>query len=117
MGVFMDWKIALKVGGPSVIATWAFVSMISLILEKSAIFKSSLLLNLIVIAVVFLFCISMGVLWIRASNRKKGGVLSGNKIVDNEVGENLNVAVGSTEIKNNEVRGNKVKKDMNIGGM
>jgi len=113
----MDWKIALKVGGPSVIATWAFVSMISLILEKSEIFKSSLLLNLIVVVVVFVFCISMGALWIRAGNRKKDGVFSGNNVVDNEVGENLNIAVGVGEIKNNEIRGNTIKKDMNIGGM
>ena len=45
----MDWKIALKVGGPSVIAAWLFHALVIQYLDSSEIFKSNIYLNVILI--------------------------------------------------------------------
>lgn len=116
----MDWKIALKVGGPSVIAAWLFYKLISSFLEASEIFKSSLLLNVLLLAVIFVFCMFMGWIWVRnnpsvASNDQKKHEISDNEITDNVVGKNLEVGSKASVIKKNKIKKNKIDGDLNIG--
>jgi len=112
----MDWKIALKVGGPSIVATWVFYSIITFILSESEIFKTNIILHFFVIIVVFIFCLVMGLKLMSAGNKKHKNTFIKNEVVDNKVDENLNIALNSSEIKDNKIKGNTVKKDMNIGG-
>lgn len=116
----MDWKIALKVGGPSVIAAWLFYELISSFLETSEIFKSSLLLNVLLLAVIFVFCLFMGWIWVRnnppaPSNDQHKNEISDNEITDNDVGENLELGSKASVIKKNKVKKNKIDGDLKIG--
>ncbi len=117
----MDWKIALKVGGPSVIAAWLFYELISSFLETSEIFKSSLLLNVLLLAIIFVFCLFMGLILVRNNSPsfKKNEIseneISENEITDNNVGKNLELGADTPVIKNNKIKNNKIDGDLKIG--
>ncbi len=113
----MDWKTALKVGGPSVIAAWLFYALIVRYLDSSNIFKGSIYLNVLLVVVIFVFCLSMGWLWIK----KDGGAemppttVEENEVVDNEVGADMEIGANSEEVKNNKIKRNKVNGNLKIG--
>ena len=86
--------IALKVGGPSVIAVWLFYELTSSFLATSEIFKSNLLLNVWPLVVIFIFCLFMGWMWVRnyppeLSNEQQKNEISGNEITNNDIGGDL----------------------------
>ena len=116
--IFMDWKIGLKVGGPSAIAAWLFHALISSFLETSEIFKSSLLLNVLLLAVIFIFCLFMGWILVRnnsPTNTQNNNEISENEITDNNVGKNLELGANTSVIKKNKIKKNKIDGDLKIG--
>jgi len=112
----MDWGAALKIGGPSVVASFVFTQLLIAYLEKAELIKSSLLLNIVLLLVIFLFCSFMGWLWLRPKSSKatKTGVLD-NKINENEVEGAMKVGAGQN-VEGNEIKDNKVKGDFVVGG-
>ncbi|MBR9865969.1 MAG: hypothetical protein GYB20_02605 [Oceanospirillales bacterium] len=116
----MDWKIALKVGGPSVIAAWLFHSLISSFLETSEIFKSNLLLNILLLAAILVFCLFMGYILVRnkppaPSEPHKKNEVTDNEVTDNEVGKNLKLGETASVITKNKIKRNKIDGDLDIG--
>ena len=113
----MNWENAIKVGGPSVIATFVFQHLIITYLDKSEIFKNSLALNVALIAAIFLFCIAMGWFWVKSDQKKSTNSKSTarNTIEDNEVDGNFKIG-SSSDITDNKINKNKVKGDFSIGG-
>lgn len=114
----MDWKIAFKIVGPSALAAWVFTNLISSYLETSEIIKTNLYLNFGLLFIIFLFCVVMGWLWIRAGSTKsrEKGKVKDNKVFDNEIEKDMEIGSEHSEILNNEVERNKVKGSMKIGG-
>ncbi|MGO4998606.1 hypothetical protein [Oceanisphaera sp. W20_SRM_FM3] len=116
----MDWKIALKIAGPSAIASWVFLELIGYYLSNSEIFKTSFYLNLTLLIFIFSFCLIMGWLWTRSSNENNKTEPTDNKvekndIFENEVGVDLSVGSMDTSIVDNKISKNKVKGSLNIG--
>lgn len=113
----MNWENAIKVGGPSVIATFVFQHLITTYLNKSEIFKNSLTLNLVLIAIIFSFCITMGWIWVKSDkkNTSKSKSIAKNTIEENEVDGNFKIGI-SSDITDNKINKNKVKGDFSIGG-
>ena len=111
----MDWKIALKVTGPSAIAAWVFSELINNYLVASEIFKTNLYLNFTVLVFIFLFCVVMGFLWVRRGKEKVENKIENNEICDNEVGEDLSIGCIESDIVNNKISNNKVEGSINIG--
>jgi len=117
----MDWKVALKIGGPSVIAAWVFVELIKSYLATSQIFKTNMYLNVTLLIIIFAFCVIMGWLWIRSNNNKKIPIepkvikIEKNEVYDNEVDQDLSVGTPGTSIMDNKISKNKVKGSINIG--
>ncbi|WP_286340011.1 hypothetical protein [Ferrimonas sp. YFM] len=117
----MDWKSTLKVAGPSAIAAWVFVELIKNYLSTSEVFKTNTYLNLVLLIIIFSFCVIMGWLWIRSSNKKtkvepKEKKVQNNEICDNEVANDLSVGNKHTSVVDNKISKNKVKGSLNIGG-
>lgn len=116
----MDWKLALKVGGPSVIAAFIFQSLFGAYLQQSALIQSNEILNYVFLAMVFLFCCFFMWMVLRpkpdastpAEPKQK---ITDNKIIDNEVDGPINAGRANSDIVNNEFKNNKVKGAMNIG--
>lgn len=114
----MDWKIALKVGGPSVLAAWLFHALIIHYLDTSAIFKSNIYLNILLIVIIFAFCSWMGWLWIRmndTSNSPMSSVIEENVITRNKVGSDLEIGSENSDVKKNAIKNNKVDGNLKIG--
>lgn len=114
-GVLMDWKIALKVGGPSVLAVWGFYHLIVEYINGSTIFKSDFWLNILLLSYIFVFFIVMAWLWLRTPNAMKRGEgqVQDNEIKNNEVSGSLSVSAAS--VVNNKITGNKVGGDLSLG--
>lgn len=112
----MDWGAALKIGGPSVLASFVFSQLILSYVEKAELIKSSLLLNIILLLVIFIFCSFMGWLWLssKGSRPTEAGVLD-NEINGNEVESSMKVGEGQS-VERNEINNNKVKGDFVVGG-
>ncbi|ESQ97382.1 hypothetical protein F753_21230 [Stutzerimonas chloritidismutans AW-1] len=112
----MDWGAALKIGGPSVLASFVFSQLIIAYLERAELIKSSLLLNIILLLVIFIFCSFMGWLWLSSKSSKptESGVLD-NEINGNEVENSMKVGEGQN-VERNEINDNKVKGDLVVGG-
>ena len=51
----MDWGAALKIGGPSVLASFVFSQLITAYLERAELIRSSVFLNALLLLVVFIF--------------------------------------------------------------
>jgi hypothetical protein len=116
----MDWKSALKIGGPSAIAAWVFVELIKTYLTNSEVFKTNVYLNFTLLIIIFSFCVIMGWLWIRSSNKKNQiepieKKVEKNEVCDNEVDKDLSVGNLDTSIIDNKISKNKVKGSLNIG--
>lgn len=113
----MNWENAIKLGGPSVIATFVFQHLITTYLDKSEIFKNSLTLNLVLIATIFSFCIAMGWIWVKSDQKKSTNSksIAKNTIEENEVDGNFKIG-SSSDITDNKINKNKVKGDFSIGG-
>jgi hypothetical protein len=117
----MDWTKALKVGGPSVVLTYAFYELMKQFAASSELLQDSLLLNIIFLTLIFLFCVyvSSRVISSQVSQTDKIEKVEviDNTIEENEVDSSLNVAQGkaSISLKNNKINKNKVKGDLNIG--
>ena len=116
----MDWKNALKIAGPSAIAAWVFVELINSYLSTSEVFKANVYLNFMLLIIIFSFCVIMGWLWIRSSNKKNKvepaeKKVENNEICDNEVDFDLLVGSADTIIVDNKISKNKVKGSINIG--
>ncbi len=117
----MDWKLALKVGGPSVVVTWVVYSFSIEYMNQSELFKSSTLLNLTLILGVFTFSGFMGWLLVRNTKPSLDSVrvpkaeVQDNEVVDNDIGGVLNVGKSAKLVKGNKVKKNKIKGDVNIG--
>lgn len=113
----MNWENAIKVGGPSVIATFVFQNLITTYLDKSEIFKNSLELNLALIATIFVFCTAMGWIWVKSDQKKNADSksIAKNTIEENEVDGNFKIG-SSSDISDNKINKNKVKGDFSIGG-
>lgn len=112
----MNWGNALKIGGPSIVAAFIFQYLITIYLNKSELFKNSLILNILLILAIFTFCLCMGWLWIRSGKKdvqNKG--FQNNEITKNDVGGSLNIGK-SLDIIDNKILQNKVSGDLNIGG-
>ena len=113
----MNWEKAIKVGGPSVIATFVFQHLMTTYLDKSEIFKNSLVLNLALIATIFVFCTAMGWIWVKSDQKKNADSksIAKNTIEENEVDGNFKIGT-SSDITDNTINKNKVKGDFSIGG-
>ena len=113
----MDWKLALKIGGPSVIAAWLFRALIIHYLDTSEILKTNIYLNVLLIVLIFAFCLAMGWLWMRKGENFKGHSASveKNEIVNNEVGSDMGIGSSSTNVKKNKIKRNKVDGNLKIG--
>ncbi|PKQ79661.1 hypothetical protein AOX56_13870 [Aeromonas sobria] len=116
----MDWKNALRIAGPSAIAAFVFFELIKNYLITSEIFKTNIYLNVMLLIIIFSFCVIMGWLWIRNGNKKNivkppENIIEKNEICDNEVGGNLSVGSAGTSIADNKISKNKVKGSINIG--
>ena len=112
----MDWGAALKIGGPSALASFVFSQLIIAYLERAELIKTSLLLNIIFLLVIFVFCSFMGWLWLNPKSSKptEPGILD-NKINGNEVEGSMKIGEGQN-VARNEISDNKVKKDFIVGG-
>lgn len=112
----MDWGAALKIGGPSVLASFVFSQLIMAYLERAELIRSSLLLNVIFLLVIFVFCSFMGWLWLTSKGAKsiESGVFE-NEINGNEVESSMRVGEGQN-VERNEINDNKVKGDLVVGG-
>lgn len=113
----MDWQLAFKIGGPSAIAAWLFHALVTHYLGSSGVFKDSIFLNVLLIVVIFVFCLSMGWLWIKRNESSEATPTSikRNEVVDNEVSSNLEIGSSNAEIKNNKIKRNKVNGNLKIG--
>lgn len=116
----MDWKSPMKIAGPSAIAALVFVELIKSYLSTSEILKTNIYLNIILLIIIFSFCVIMGWFWIRNSNEKNkveptDNKVEKNEICDNEVGNDLSVGSADTIIVGNKISKNKVKGSINIG--
>lgn len=116
MGNFMDWKIALKICGPSALAAWLFYSLLTNYLETSELFKSNIYLNILALLIVFIFCSFMGWLWIRKSkpSNNSDSLIEGNDISGNEIGTNIEIGSNKKTVKDNKIKNNKVNGDLII---
>lgn len=114
----MDWNRALKVGGPSVIITYVFYSLIDNYLAESQLLQNNLLLNIVFLAIVFLFCVFVcyRVTMPKNDSSNKPQIID-NEVEENEVDSSLNISkkYKEADIKKNKVNKNKVKGDLNIG--
>ena len=114
----MDWKQALKVGGPSVVVTYVFYSFSSNYLSETELLKDSLILNITLLVIVFLFCVfvcyRVTMPKVNPTGAKK---ISKNSIEDNEIESSVNIGKNRNDIDitDNKVIKNKVKGDLNIG--
>jgi len=111
----MDWKAALKVGGPAAIAVWGFYHLVSEYIKTSTIFKDNIFLNVILLSYILLFFVFVAWMWLRkpkapSTVKKK---IEGNDISNNEVLGSL--AVSSEQVVNNKISGNKVRGDFKVG--
>lgn len=114
----MDWKQALKVGGPSVVVTYVFHSFIDNYLSKTELLQDNLILNIALLVIVFLFCVFVCYrVTMPKVNSTVEAKISKNTIEDNEVDSSINIGKGrnDTDITDNKVIKNKVKGDLNIG--
>lgn len=116
----MDWKLALKVGGPSVIAAFVFHSLFKSYMQQSELIQSNEILNYVFLLMVFLFCCLF--MWMVLRPKPDANTpaefkqkVTDNKIIDNEVDGPLNAGAANSDIINNEFKNNKVKGAMNIG--
>jgi hypothetical protein len=112
----MDWGSALKIGGPSALASFVFSQLITFYLERAELMKTSLLLNIILLLVIFIFCSFMGWLWLNSKTSKSPdtGVLD-NNINGNKVDGSMKVGE-SQNVERNVISYNEVKGDFTIGG-
>lgn len=51
----MDWSKALKIGGPSVVITYVFYSLINNLISKYELLRDSLIFNIFLLLIIFLF--------------------------------------------------------------
>jgi hypothetical protein len=111
----MDWKVALKHGGPAVLAVWGFYHLIVSYINTSTIFKNDFWLNILVLTYIFVFFLVMAWLWLRKPILTDGAKrqVHDNEVNDNEVLGSLDVK--SSSIINNKISGNKVDGSLNIG--
>lgn len=112
----MDWGAAIKIGGPSVLASFVFSQLIITYLERAELIKSNLLLNIIFLLTIFIFCSFMGWLWLNPKSPKptESGILD-NEINGNEVESSMKVGEGQN-VERNDISDNKVKGDLVVGG-
>jgi|TARA_Y100001934_G_C12221219_1_gene710852 hypothetical protein len=112
----MDWGAALKIGGPSVLASFVFSQLITAYLERAELIRSSVFLNALLLLVVFIFCSFMGWLWLNSKSAKPidPGVIE-NEINGNAVESSMRVGEGQ-HVEKNEINDNKVKGDLVVGG-
>lgn len=113
----MDWKLAIKLGGPSVIAAWLFYSLVTHYLDRSEVFKDNVYLNVLLIVLIFTFCLCMGWLWIKRgrSPDTPQTKVEENEVVNNDVGADMTIGTTSSEVNKNKIKGNKVKGNLKIG--
>lgn len=112
----MDWNLALKVGGPSIIAAYVFTTLITSYLERSELIKGDVLVNIFLVLVIFSFCSLMGWLWVRAGKKGDSPLkVTGNDISGNEVGGGMEVGK-TADVLDNRIADNKISGDFNIGG-
>ncbi|WP_134396629.1 hypothetical protein [Pseudomonas aeruginosa] len=109
----MEWSVALKVGGPSVLAVWGVVHLLTEYMEKSSFFKGNIYLDVLALSFIFIFFCAIAWLWLRKTPEPVKERFVGNKVVDNEVQGSLGVK--SKEVVNNEFSRNKVGGDFTIG--
>lgn len=112
----MDWKLALKICGPSALAAWLFYSLLTRYLETSDVFQSNIYLNIMVLFMIFLFCSFMGWLWARknmAPNDSEN-LIEGNEISSNEIGSSIEIGSNTKTVKNNKITNNKISGDLTI---
>lgn len=109
----MDWSVALRVGGPSVLAAWGFYHLMSEYMSESSIFKGDIYLNALAIICIFVFFLALAWLWLRKPSKSAGARVVDNKVIDNEVKGSLRVK--SNEVANNEISKNKIDGDFTIG--
>ena len=114
----MDWSKALKVGGPSVVITYVFYSLINNYLTASQLLQNNLVLNIALLVIIFLFCVFV---CYRVTMPKKeipkSAQIHKNVIEDNDVESALNIGQKNkdADITENKIKKNKVKGDLNIG--
>jgi hypothetical protein len=113
----MDWIQALKVGGPAAVVAYVFHSLISTYLERSGLLETSLELNIMLLVIIFVFCLFLS--WLLFFPKKSSRV-SENEIRDNEIKANMadsdiNIGKKANNISGNKIKGNKSGGDINIG--
>lgn len=114
----MDWKLALKIGGPSILAAWLFNGLMFRYLETSQLLKTNIYLNVLVIVIIFIFCSLMGWLWTRKNHNSSTdtqNTIENNEITSNQVGSDMEVGSSKTSIKGNKITDNKVDGNLKIG--
>jgi hypothetical protein len=114
----MDWGQALKVGGPAAVAAYVFYSLISSYIERSGLLETSLELNIVLLVVIFVFCVFLA--WLLFARKNKSSMGGGNELRDNEIKDNfsssdINIGKNSKIISGNEIKGNKSDGDINVG--
>ena len=119
----MDWKLALKIGGPPAIAAFVFYELIKLIITKSNLVGNNETVNYALICAIFLFCILFAYLAFNQVNKKDkekepkadNNVISNNIIEGNDIGADLNLGNNGSNIENNKLKNNKTKGSFNVG--
>jgi D-alanyl-lipoteichoic acid acyltransferase DltB (MBOAT superfamily) len=114
----MDWGQAFKVGGPATVAAFVFYSLISSYIEKSGLLETSLGLNILLLVVVFVFCVFLA--WLLFSRKNKNSKVAENELRNNEIegnvaGSDINIGKKAKIISGNNIKGNKSDGDINIG--
>lgn len=114
----MDWGQALKVGGPAAVAAYVFYSLISSYIEGSGLLETSLELNIVLLVVIFVFCVFLA--WLLFARKNKSSRVSENELRDNEIkdnvaGSDINIGKKAKIISGNKIKGNKSDGDINVG--
>lgn len=114
----MDWKAAVKVGGPSALAIWGFYHLITEYIQNSTIFKNDFWLNIILLTYIFLFFLAIAWWWLKKPTPTKPDSESKNTINDNKINDNevkLDLNIKAKSITNNTIEKNKIDGSLNIG--
>lgn len=119
----MDWKLALKVGGPPAIAAFVFYGLIELFIAKSNLVENSESVNYALIGAISAFCVFFAYLafnQVNEQNKAKGlkvnkTTVSENLIEGNDIGADLNLGTAGSDIKDNQLKNNKTKGSFNVG--